>query len=92
MNCLTNCVVGVQRAWYRTILMHGFHWVVDVLCVRGVRDTQCGFKLFTRAAAQRVFPSQHIQRWAFDVEVLFIAQQLDMEIGEVTTTDIPHVC
>jgi dolichyl-phosphate beta-glucosyltransferase len=38
-----------------------------------VEDTQCGFKLFTRAAAARIFPVQHIERWAFDVELLFLA-------------------
>jgi dolichyl-phosphate beta-glucosyltransferase len=47
-----------QRKWYRNVLMHGFHFAVWLLAVRSVKDTQCGFKLFTRRAAQVLFPSQ----------------------------------
>jgi dolichyl-phosphate beta-glucosyltransferase len=38
-----------------------------------IQDTQCGFKLFTRKAAALLFPVQHIDRWAFDVELVFLA-------------------
>lgn len=64
----------LQRKWYRNVLMHGFHFLVDMLCVRGIRDTQCGFKLFTRKTAARLFPNLHVERWAVDVELLFMAQ------------------
>jgi len=74
---------SVQRAWYRNITQVGFHVLVDTLCVRGIKDTQCGFKLFTRAAAQRLFFNLHIERWAFDVELLYLAQKLRVPIGEV---------
>lgn len=43
-----------KRSFMRNILMHGFHWMVHVLGVAGIRDTQCGFKLFTRRAAAEV--------------------------------------
>jgi dolichyl-phosphate beta-glucosyltransferase len=36
-----------------------------------VRDTQCGFKLFRRGAARALFGALHIERWAFDVELLW---------------------
>jgi len=42
--------------------------------VSGIKDTQCGFKLFSRNTARVVFPPLHIERWAFDVEVLFLAK------------------
>jgi len=71
------------RSFFRTILMHGFHLLVWLFAVRGVRDTQCGFKLFTRHAARVLFLTMHVERWAFDVEVLFIAQALRMPIREV---------
>jgi len=71
------------RSFFRTILMHGFHLLVWLFAVRGVRDTQCGFKLFTRHAARILFLTMHVERWAFDVEVLFIAQALRMPIREV---------
>ena len=45
-----------QRSLFRTILMKGFHLLVQIFCVRTVKDTQCGYKLFTRSAAQRILP------------------------------------
>ncbi|XP_031229697.1 dolichyl-phosphate beta-glucosyltransferase [Mastomys coucha] len=72
-----------QRSYFRTLLMYGFHFLVWFLCVKGIRDTQCGFKLLTREAAARTFSSLHIERWAFDVELLYIAQYLQIPIAEV---------
>jgi len=72
-----------KRKWYRNILMYGFHFLVSLLCVRGVADTQCGFKLFTRKAAQHLFVTQNLRRWSFDVELLFVAQRLGFPIAEV---------
>jgi len=63
--------------------MYGFHWFVFFVGVRGVADTQCGFKLFSRRSATYLFPNQHIERWAFDVELLLIAQYLNIPIKEV---------
>jgi len=71
------------RSFFRTVLMHGFHFLVWSLCVRTVRDTQCGFKLLTREAARVCFSNLHIQRWAFDVELLYIAEYLRIPIREV---------
>mmetsp|Transcript_22815 Transcript_22815/g.58481 ORF Transcript_22815/g.58481 Transcript_22815/m.58481 type:complete len:339 (-) Transcript_22815:91-1107(-) len=81
-----------KRAWYRNILMHGFH--VLVLLVAGPlspKDTQCGFKLFTRRAAQVLVPNQRLQRWCFDVELTLLAQALSVPIEEVGVnwTEIP---
>ena len=46
-------------------------------------DTQCGFKAFTRAAAQTVFQLQTIERWGFDPEILFIALRRGYHVQEV---------
>ncbi len=56
--------------------------------VMGLRfaDTQCGFKAFTRAAAQTVFQLQTIERWGFDPEILFIALKRDYSIVEVAVS------
>jgi len=72
-----------ERTLVRNVLMFGFHFLVWFLCVRGVRDSQCGFKLLTRRAAYRTFCNLHVERWAFDVELLFIAQRLNIPILEV---------
>lgn len=63
--------------------MFGFHFLVSFLCVRGIKDTQCGFKLFTRKTAARLFQIVNIERWAFDVELAYVAQSLNVPIVEV---------
>ncbi|XP_067889564.1 dolichyl-phosphate beta-glucosyltransferase isoform X2 [Heterodontus francisci] len=72
-----------KRSYFRTLLMYGFHFLVWFLCVKGIKDTQCGFKLLTREAARQTFSTLHVDRWAFDVELLYIAQCLKIPIAEV---------
>ncbi len=69
---------------FRTILMLGFHTCVRLFGTRTIRDTQCGFKLLTRNAALVCFSSLHIERWAFDVEILKIAEIVGIPTGEVS--------
>lgn len=49
----------------------------------GIKDTQCGFKMFTRQAVELVFPHQRLDRWAFDAELIFIALRLGLRVVEV---------
>jgi dolichyl-phosphate beta-glucosyltransferase len=72
-----------QRSLLRTMLMFTFHFLVRFLCVRSIHDTQCGFKLFSRPAAQLLFRNQHVERWAFDVDILHIAQYFGIPVAEV---------
>ena len=60
-----------------------FNLVVRVAAVPGIRDTQCGFKLFTREAAQAVFSRATVDRFAWDVEALLLARKLGYDIVEV---------
>lgn len=53
-----------------------------VLGIKSV-DTQCGFKLFSAAATEKVFPKQTIERWGFDVEILAITLHMGYQIKEV---------
>lgn len=71
------------RSLFRTILMKGFHLLVWTFCVRTVKDTQCGFKMFSRQAAQLLFNTYKIESWAFDVELLYLAEQTKCNIGEI---------
>jgi len=80
---LVNEKVMAKRSQGRNILMHGFHFLVWLFAVRTVRDTQCGFKLFSRKAARIIFPTLYIDRWCFDVEVLYRAEAFGMGIKEV---------
>lgn len=72
-----------SRSRFRTLLMQGFHFIVWFSAVRTVRDTQCGFKLFPRDVALLLFSWTHIERWAFDVELLHLAERLGLQIHEV---------
>ena len=68
----------------RNILMWGFHFVVMWIGgVRDIKDTQCGFKLFTRKAVERTFLFQRIRRWCFDPELLMLAQKQHIAVHEV---------
>ncbi|KAI8137838.1 nucleotide-diphospho-sugar transferase [Fennellomyces sp. T-0311] len=73
----------VKRSFIRNFLMRCFHSLVYLLGIRGIEDTQCGFKLFTRKSAQLVFPNMHVERWIFDIECLMIAQLQRIPIQEV---------
>jgi len=73
-----------QRTIIRTILMIGFHACVWVFAVKTVKDTQCGFKLLKRKTAEVLFNTLHIERWAFDVEMLKVAEMLQIPLGEVS--------
>jgi len=47
------------------------------------KDTQCGFKAFTREAAHVIFPRQRVERWGFDPEILFLAAKFKLKTVEV---------
>lgn len=80
-----------KRTAVRNFLMHGFHALVTLVVGNTIRDTQCGFKLMTRKAAQMIVPQQRLQRWAFDVELVKLAQTLHIPMSEqqVVWTEIP---
>jgi len=67
---------------YREWAGRAFNHVVRAFAVRDIHDTQCGFKLFSRDSARAVFPLCFLNGWAFDMEVLHIAQRLGLKIKE----------
>ncbi|MGB9606530.1 MAG: glycosyltransferase family 2 protein, partial [Bryobacteraceae bacterium] len=60
-----------------------FNAVMRLLVGLPFRDTQCGFKLFRRDAVKAIFPRQRIERFGFDVEVLYLARKLGFKAIEV---------
>ncbi len=60
-----------------------FNRCVQAMAVPGIHDTQCGFKLFTRSAAQNIFGRCRIDNFSFDVEALYLGRQLGYDIAEV---------
>ncbi|KAG7373127.1 UDP-glucose-undecaprenyl-phosphate glucosyltransferase [Nitzschia inconspicua] len=72
-----------QRSFVRTLLMKAFHLFVSLFVSSKIHDTQCGFKLFTKAASNAIFDTLHLRRWAFDTEVVLLCEQLGIRIIEV---------
>eukprot|EP00934_Nitzschia_sp_Nitz4_P003282 Nitzschia sp. Nitz4//scaffold59_size112058//59056//60072//NITZ4_004110-RA/size112058-processed-gene-0.214-mRNA-1//-1//CDS//3329555126//3272//frame0 len=73
-----------ERTLLRTILMHGFGLLVRLLVSAEIQDTQCGFKLFTRPATHMAFGNLHLHRWAFDTEIVLLAEWANIPLMEVS--------
>ena len=72
-----------RQPLYRQFFGRCFNAVTRAVMGLPFADTQCGFKAFTRSAAQTVFQLQTIERWGFDPEILFIAHKRGFNIVEV---------
>jgi glycosyltransferase involved in cell wall biosynthesis len=70
--------------WYRVIMEKAFRLIRTVIINNyTVKDTQCGFKIFRREAAMKVFPLLRIKRFAFDAEIIFVAGKFKQKIKEL---------
>lgn len=75
--------VRYNEPWHRHLMGRVFNFIVRLLAVPGIQDTQCGFKCFRRQAALDLFSVQTIDGWAFDVEILHAAQRRGYHLVEV---------
>lgn len=75
--------IVIHQNWLRECMGKIFNIFVRAFSLRGLKDTQCGFKCFTRKTAQAIFKRQTIPGFGFDVEILFIARRLGYKIKEV---------
>ena len=73
----------VKRSKLRNFLMYSFHTILYLFGIASIKDTQCGFKAFTRNAAANIFSNMHVTGWIFDIEVLLLAQYLNFPIDEI---------
>ncbi len=83
----------INEPQYRHLMGRAFNGVVQLAAIRGIRDTQCGFKLVSRDVADQVFPKLLVHQSgrpvrgprvsAFDVELLFVARKAGYKIAEV---------
>jgi glycosyltransferase involved in cell wall biosynthesis len=73
----------IRQPLYRQFFGRCFNGVTRAVMRLPFADTQCGFKAFTREAAQTIFQLQTIERWGFDPEILFIALKRGYKIAEV---------
>jgi glycosyltransferase involved in cell wall biosynthesis len=72
-----------KQPWLRQLYGRLFNLLLRVLLGLKQKDTQCGFKAFNRRSADAIFPRQHIERWGFDPELLFLARTLGFKVAEV---------
>lgn len=81
----------VQASALRRFLGRWFNRAVRMGAVKGIRDTQCGFKLFATERAIGLFKAAQENGFAFDVELLYLAQRQGIKITEVPVnwTEIP---
>jgi dolichyl-phosphate beta-glucosyltransferase len=68
---------------YRRLLGRLYHMLAQNLAVRGIADTQCGFKGFSHGAAQRLFSRQKLDGIVFDTEILYLAQRDHLRIAQI---------
>jgi len=78
----SNIKEEVHRKWYRELVSKAANLLIQILAVRGIKDTQCGFKVFTKEAADDIFSLLRIGGWAFDAEVLTLAKLHGYKIKE----------
>lgn len=67
----------------RRLMGRVFNGVTRILATPGIADTQCGFKVFSGAAANTLFGLQTLDGFAFDAEILFLARRVGFSAAEV---------
>lgn len=83
---LKNSNVKIRQPWYRRLLSRAANKLIQLCLLPGITDTQCGFKLFPQKVAKKIFSKITVNRWGFDMEILFLAKKMNYEIFEVPIT------
>ncbi|HEY6018496.1 MAG TPA: bifunctional glycosyltransferase family 2/GtrA family protein, partial [Candidatus Paceibacterota bacterium] len=72
-----------QQPWYREVLSRSSNWLIRAVLGLPFLDTQCGFKLFRREAAVKLFKRLSLPRFSFDYEILLRAKRMHLRVAEV---------
>ena len=83
---LANSHVEIHQPWLREAMGKAGNLVVRTLLPLDLMDTQCGFKMFRREAVEAILPGLRIDGFAFDIEMLTIAQLRGMRVAEIPVT------
>ena len=81
-----HAAIKIRQPPVRIFLGKGFMGLSRIVTGLDFSDFTCGFKLFTQRAAEIIFPRQTVRDWAFDTELLLIAQLHDLKVGEIPVT------
>jgi len=68
---------------YRHLGGRGINFIIQMLILPGLNDTQCGFKCFRAETAEALFPLQRIMGWSFDIEILYLARRKNLRVKEI---------
>lgn len=80
----------VTQKWHKRLLGNLGNLFVQFLAVRGIWDTQCGFKAFRGPAAEKIFSRAVIDGWGFDIEALALTRALGYRLAIVPALWINH--
>lgn len=80
---LSHSNIHIRQSFHREKMGRIFNIIVQLLLFKGIKDTQCGFKLFKSDVSKSIFEQATINRFCFDVEILFIAIKSGQKIKEV---------
>jgi dolichyl-phosphate beta-glucosyltransferase len=78
--------IEIHQPWYRENMGRVFNLFVRSLTGLALKDTQCGFKLFSARAAEAAFGACRLDGFSFDVEALYVANRLGYRIAELPVT------
>lgn len=82
--------VKVHQPFYRESMGKVFNLLVQLIVFRGIKDTQCGFKCFKNGIIEKIFSRQRLNRFSFDVEILYIAKKMGCMVKEVPVSWFNH--
>jgi dolichyl-phosphate beta-glucosyltransferase len=80
---IEQALVRRKQPFYRQWMGRTFNRIVRVFAIAGIGDTQCGFKLFRGDVARSLFREARVDRFAYDVEILYLARRQGIPIAEV---------
>lgn len=83
---ITGAQIKVHQPFYREYMGKFFNKLVQVFALKGIIDTQCGFKLFKGNVARDIAARMQIDGFAFDVEMLYLARLRGSRIKETPIT------
>jgi len=80
---LNENLIKKHQPFYREFMGKTFNRIVQTFVLKGISDTQCGFKGFTEEAAIKIFSNSIIEHFGFDVEILYLARKFGFSIKEI---------
>jgi len=74
--------IVVHTSQLRKVMSLIFNLFVRLIAIKGIGDTQCGFKAFSNYAVKEIFSLQTMRGFSFDVELIYIAKKLGFKVRE----------